>query len=751
MNGTNAFRSTGSPSVPSKRPLDQEDDDDAVKYRRKSAARSHQPPEMSTSVAARMMAKMGYKPGEGLGAAGQGMVNPIDVKLRPQGAGLGAVREKTKQAKEEEYRAASLRGEVLDNSSEEERSRRNTEKLSKSEHRSASGFRKSKIRYRTAAEIEVEAEGLEIPNVLKSLVDLTGREQRLLTSTAGLLSSVEVQSSAEEDTLKIAKRARRDLEAFAEVWKGLGEEKLYLEMQERELDDEADQEQERIRRLHGLIDSLRDLGENLSKDVTERTSLLENDKWETLTSRLESLGVEYRDEIDQHALSEVIVAVILPLFRSTIESWEPLHSHTSVAPNINRLRHLLDIRIDSSTQTISLRDAHIVSQRRSRSTTDYESMIYTVWLPKVRSTIINDWDVYHPSDLISLIDSWRGVLPPFVYANVVDQLIAQRLATALAGWNPKRRQKKGDDATRLPHTWLFPWLPYLDAHHLDPKHTSGLLGEVRRKFRVVLETLDLTGGVLDGLIQWKEILKEEFDKLLIRHLLPRLAMILRNDLEIDPSSQDLKPLKQVLQWKDLFRSKVLGQLLVVEFFPKWMEILHHWLTSEPNYEEVGQWFTWWKGQIPLELNQVGSVTEAWERGLALMNCALDLGSRAATELLFPELTVEDSSSNTPVRNRVEGRDASPSLPAKMHQPEEATFRDVVEFWCSQENVLIIPIREAHGQTGLPLFRITASANGKGGVLVYFKGDVLWAHSKKDKDLWEPIGLGDDLVDRAEGK
>ena len=51
------------------------------------------------SFAQRMMAKMGYKEGEGLGKEGEGMVNPIEVKLRPQGAGVGTIKEKTEQYK----------------------------------------------------------------------------------------------------------------------------------------------------------------------------------------------------------------------------------------------------------------------------------------------------------------------------------------------------------------------------------------------------------------------------------------------------------------------------------------------------------------------------------------------------------------------------------------------------------------------------------------------------------------------------
>ena len=76
------------------------------------------------SFAQRMMAKMGYKEGEGLGASGEGMIAPIEVKQRPQGAGVGSVSERTAQYKAEQKRKAEMRGEEWEDSSEEEGKKR---------------------------------------------------------------------------------------------------------------------------------------------------------------------------------------------------------------------------------------------------------------------------------------------------------------------------------------------------------------------------------------------------------------------------------------------------------------------------------------------------------------------------------------------------------------------------------------------------------------------------------------------------
>ena len=62
--------------------------------------------------------------------------------------------------------------------------------LSASSYRNVEGApRKSKSKYKTAADMEAAAEGLEVPNVLISLIDTTGQDTKLLTSTAGLISS----------------------------------------------------------------------------------------------------------------------------------------------------------------------------------------------------------------------------------------------------------------------------------------------------------------------------------------------------------------------------------------------------------------------------------------------------------------------------------------------------------------------------------------------------------------------------------
>ncbi|MCJ1301835.1 hypothetical protein MMC08_004636 [Hypocenomyce scalaris] len=704
------------------------------------------------SFAAKMMAKMGYVEGQGLGASGRGRLAPIETQLRPQGAGLGAVREKTKQAKEEEKREAAFRGEVVENSSEEERKRRRKQKEKRlsgavSGSSTPGGTRaRPKLKYRTATEIEAAADGLEVPNVLKSIIDATGKDTKLLTSTAGLMTPNDGSIAAETEATKIARRARNDLEAFVDEWNGLADRKKYFEMQGNEVIREIDQQQEEIRRLKGVTGIV----EELQRMAIDRADVEDmSSTWDNMVGKLESLEVEYRDEIDAYALSEVAVAAIHPLLRTEMESWEPLKDPTHLVTYFQRLRGILGINTAVDSNALALQNGYSHSSSHSKSTTHYETMMYTLWLPQVRSAVTNDWDVHDPTPLIALIEPWKSVLPPFILANIVDQLIVQRLATAVADWKPRSSHKKNRHS-QPPHTWLFPWLQYLDEHHTDPKSSSGLLADVKRKFRVLLDTWDLTTGILPGLQNWREVLGSELDAVLIRHLLPRLAFHLQETFDIDPQDQDLTPLSQTLAWQDFFKPSTLAHLLVADFFPKWHHILYIWLTSDPDYDEIRHWYLWWKEQIPAPINAIPAVEAEWNRGLETITLALDLGDAVKTELPPPvagPVKPLPQHPSTPLRTASANGAASASRPL-LH---EATFREVVEDWCAANGLILMPLREAHAVTGAPLFRITASASGRGGVIAFLKGDVLWVQGKKEKAVWEPVGLDEALVERAEGR
>lgn len=714
------------------------------------------------SFAQKMMAKMGYQEGQGLGREGEGMVNPIEVKMRPQGAGVGSVNERTDQYKQEQRRKAEQRGEEYEDSSEEERKKRRDRRkraqgggmgsgASTPGGGAAPGPGKRKVKYRTAADVQAAAPGLNVPKkMLDSIIDATGGERKLLTSAAGIMTPTGNGSGREDSEVeKIAKRERLELEAFIESWHGLQEQKVYLEEHGGRLAIDEEQAKEDVLRISRLVDSVEALkmeGSVGSDDVEI--------KWNELVEKLRTLQENFKHEIEKYGLQEAAVSAMHPLFKRRLDTWEPLEEPELLVSDLTDVKTILGQSHDELTVTNGLHDLDnpYAKSRRQKTTSPYETMIYTLWLPKLRTAITN-WSVLDPGPLTTLFAAWRPLLPSFIYSNLTDQLLVPKLASALQTWDARKRSHHHRHATlkhSQPHTYLFPWLPYLPPYQLDAKAQNSLLADVKRKLRHVIDGWDISSGLLPGLSEWRELLSSEFNHLLIRHLLPRLALHLSQNFEIDPSDQDLTPLENVFAWQKYLKADIFARLLVAEFFPKWLSTLHLWLTSpDASFEEIGQWLGWWKEQIPGPVSAHKDVQEEWRKGNEMVNAALDLLDAGKDVSALPPPAAGPA---RPIAKEVARKAAAAPPPSKPAAAQEAAdFRDIVDSWCAEEDLTLVPLREAHPATGLPLFRITASATGKGGVVVYIKGDIVWAQRKGERGTFDPIGLDEALVARAEGK
>ncbi|KAJ3474600.1 hypothetical protein NLG97_g9771 [Lecanicillium saksenae] len=199
------------------------------------------------SFGARMMAKMGYVEGKGLGREGQGRNVIIEANLRPQGVGLGAVQEKSEQEKKEEKRQAEMRGETIIDSDEEEkkrkaRARARRKGLTTAASSGGSTPRRQKTKYLTADEIRTAAPGMHIPEAFAPILDMTGPGSRMLTSTSGIMTPTSGEAESKEiiESRKLVKRAQADLMAFTEEWRSLEERKKWIDLELAEKEKEVE-------------------------------------------------------------------------------------------------------------------------------------------------------------------------------------------------------------------------------------------------------------------------------------------------------------------------------------------------------------------------------------------------------------------------------------------------------------------------------------------------------------------------------
>lgn len=366
--------------------------------------------------------------------------------------------------------------------------------------------------------------------------------------------------------------------------------------------------------------------------------------------------------------------------------------------------------------------------------TPFESLLWSVWLPKVRSCINNDWQPSDPHPAVRLYETWSSFVPPFIRDNLLDQLIIPKVHKAVAEWNTK--------TSKVPlQTLVFPWLPHLGLRLED------FVGDARRKVKQIFRAWVIGEGDPGDMLVWKEVFDAgEWDSMLLKYVVPKLGVTLRDDFRINPRQQDLKPLHAVFAWFPLIRPAIMAQLISAAFFPKWLDVMHVWLIQpKVSFAEVANWYEKWSEQFPEGLRTMPDVQEGFTGGLQMMNTALELGPDAPTKLPKPDHHRRASTPEKTVNGKSKAAAVRPSA-----RTQEITFKSIVEEFAASHNLLFIPTGRAHELAQMPLYRVSATADGKGGVMVYLLDDAVWAAPTDGGELWRPIDL-EEMVLRANSR
>ena len=637
------------------------------------------------------MRQMGWT-GGGLGKEGEGIVNPIEVQLRPSRAGVafGGRREKTKQERQEERRRAGLPME-----SDEEDDKGTTAKATTQDVSTAWKKRtqrqKPKVVYRTYDEIMAEAAGVP-PDA--PVLDATRGDAEEVASVAAALARhpVPTSDSAQLPELRhnlrlLCKGQKEALDKLAHHGMALRDKARWLRRDVEASSLRWQKEQAERTQLASVLDALT----TLSDDAAHATSL------ETLAPSIDRLVQCDAAVIQAFGLDEAVAGALVPVLRQSMATWDPLrepHRH------ITQLQAWLPI----------LQMQPATSDTTPRPMTPWESVLWNVWMPTIRTTLTNAWDVYDAAPAVGLVEAWRPVLPAFVLDNVLDQLILPKLERAVQAWTL---------STSIPlHVFVLPWLPLCEAR-LDM-----ILHDTRRQWRRVLSTWRVSDGVPAALLHWRTVYAtKEWDALLLERIVPVLSQALRTQFVVDPRDQDMTLLAQVVAWQGVLRDSVLSRVLETELGAKWLMILHQWLTQPGavSWHDIGAWYEFWRGWFSPATARLDGIAHMLLRGLRHINAALD---RGADRVDLPPPNVTPTSRSSQTRTNAPAAKATPmDAPPTL---EEVSLRHVIEEKATDNDLFVRALNQLEPTTGFALLRISPHIDGKMGVTFYIDDDVIFA-------------------------
>ncbi|XP_021737997.1 septin and tuftelin-interacting protein 1 homolog 1-like [Chenopodium quinoa] len=595
-------------------------------------------------IGLKLLEKMGYK-GGGLGKNEQGIVAPIEAKLRPKGMGMGY----------DDYKE-SKNLPTLDNVppppelEEKQVSLKREDKLWKKQARARV---KKKENILTADELlamKEEAQGPEL--VLQKVVDMRGPQVRVLTN----LENLNAEEKDRESDIPMP-----ELQHNIRLIVDLAE--LNIQKMDRDLRNEREtvvalQKEKELHQIDAArqkkqIDSMTEVLQVL--DSIEEENTLGRLTLESLAKSFGDLQKRFPEEYKLGNLSCIACSLALPLLIRVFQGWDPLQNPSHGMDVVALWKGLLqgdedyDIFEDASTP--------------------YSQLVSEVVFPAVRIAGINTWQARDPEPMLRFLELWEKLLPRSVLQSLLDMVVMPKLSEAVNSWEPCRE-------TIPIHVWVHPWLPLLG------QKLESLYQAIRIKLGTVLHKWhpsDMSAYTI--LSPWKTVFDaSSWEQLISRSILPKLIDVMK-EFQVNPANQKLDQFYWVMTWASAVPIHHMVCLLELHFFNKWKQVLYHWLCTSPNFEEVLKWYSGWKDLFPNELLANERIRKQLNQGLELMN-------QAAEGLEMVQPGVKENISYMRVQ---EQRQFEAQMKATQQTDDvPKTLKEVIEAYAQQLGLLFKP-------------------------------------------------------------
>lgn len=677
-------------------------------------------------IGQKLLQKMGYESGKGLGKNKQGITQPVEAKLRKGRAAVGAYGSERTQRSLQDYP-------VYDSEEEEDKQFKNQLHQWKKKSEGPVAKKKPKYVYKTAQEL-IDTGGQmkkTLPNRSSKVkvIDMTGKEQKVMT---GYHSISQRHDRPEEDEDIITPEPTKK-KAFAmpelihnlNILVDMAEEEIILNdrklryesdhivnmRHEKEtLDTVCEQEEKQLKKLQKVMEIVDTCEERTRPGCDNPLSLSECAKI------FKCLQDDFYEEYKMYDLASLSVALVFPMVKDYFKDWEPWKNPSHGVTTVKEWQYILEDY--NNKYNTSLNNMNV-----------FQRLLWDIWLPFVRTAILK-WNPRNFDPPIELLETWKPVLPPWMMENILDQLVLPRLLQEVENWNPLT------DPVPL-HSWLHPWLPLM-GDKLEPCYPP-----IRHKLASALTNWHPSDSSAKVILQpWIKVFKQgHTEAFLVKHILPKLGMCMQ-EFVINPQQQVLDPWHWVMSWSDLIPIKHMYSMLEKTFFPKWLQVLCTWMSNMPNYDEITKWYLGWKSLFSEEYRNFPPITDHFKKALELMN-------RAVSGHFQPGVKENIAYFTHTERRQMMDSQPPPKPPTIKAEPDytsvrssspstsySSNFKGLVERLAEENNVLFMPIA-GKTQEAKQVYKC-------GKYQVYVDRNVLFMF---ENEQWIPISI-QKMIDKA---
>uniref|UniRef100_A0A8C7ZGJ6 Tuftelin-interacting protein 11 n=1 Tax=Oryzias sinensis TaxID=183150 RepID=A0A8C7ZGJ6_9TELE len=677
-------------------------------------------------IGQKLLQKMGYQPGKGLGKNAQGIVNPIEAKVRKGKGAVGAYGNERTQQSLQDFP-------VVDSEEEEEKEFQKELGQWRKDPAGSAVKKKPKYSYRTADELRAKgkmvsrnmaASAGELAQV--KVIDMTVREPKVYYSYSQIANK---HSVPDETTPAMSTRDQKgsgfalpELEHNLQLLIDLTEQDILqsarrlqhekdvvvsLSHESRALQSRLEAEQDAIQKMEAVLALV-------ERFPSGETPPGEGPTLQECAQIFETLQTDYYEEYKMMGLADLAVAVVHPLLKEKLHSWEPLKDSAYCLEDIGQWRAILESRDLRSSGPDSNMDP-------------YHRLLWEVWIPVMRMCV-SGWQPRMVGPMVDCVTLWAPLLPQWILDHLLEQLILPRLQREVDNWNPLT------DTVPI-HSWIHPWLPLLQSR-LEP-----LYPPIRSKLANALQRWHPSDASARLILQpWKNVFTAgAWEAFMVKNIIPKLALCLE-ELVINPHQQQMEPFHWVMDWEGMLSPSSLVSLFDKNFFPKWLQVLCSWLSNSPNYEEITKWYLGWKGLFSDILLTQPLIKEKFNEALDIMNRAVSSGMGGYMQPGAREniayLTQTERRKDFQYEALQERRDAESVAQRGIGSGVPTNFKDLIQAKAEENNIVFMPI-VAKRHEGKQLYTF-------GRIVIYIDRGVVFVQGEK---TWVPTSL-QSLIDMA---